>query len=77
MTTREQAIEACRDISDNAMRHRIDRKQPLVRHAATLLTRDGKLRERLALMAVGWRKRFVDEFDCADELEAALKEDEK
>jgi hypothetical protein len=112
--TREQAIDACTRAA--SWDEEIGNPTPtsrLLSHAASLLARDGKLRERLEKLAASWRHeqggeprefclvRYASEmvaapvkYGCeayrgptcdackamdaaAEELEAALKEDEK
>ena len=66
--TREQAIKACRSAGELGCGE--------ARDAATLLTRDGKLRERLEKLV----KDMARDYEAkawAQDLEAALKEDGK
>ena len=100
--TREQAIEACK-LAQRYREHRVMQPKMNEAHvhageqvrrfkaAATLLTRDGKLRERLPaiiaeLRELCWACLRYEVAKCpscqkdhehANELEAALKEDEK
>lgn len=67
MTTREEMAEAC---AASALEH----FSTCLEAADAQLKRDGELRERLAKMAAGWRARRFPEKDCADEIEALLKE---
>lgn len=104
MVTREKAIEACRAEAKEASYRpffapcdpKLDaqRTERMLRFggAATLLNRDGRLRERLEGLVAELRERCTTETemklhgweslidvlkDCADDLEAALKEGEK
>ncbi len=91
--TREQAIEACRKNARGLRAFGEDfghgSEAASLDHAATLLNRDGRLRERLEGLVAELRERCTTETemklhgweslidvlkDCADDLEAALKE---
>ena len=85
---REVAVDACREEAINLGETQPSTPENLTRRenlfgALRLLTRDGKLRERLEGLVEQWRSRVeagsdaATWFMAADDLEAALKEGEK